>query len=230
MTDNDVLHDSQRPFSLRYPSSLSSKQRQVVYQGQVRAFLEASEIVEMEEGVLDDILHGFGGFDHEAGDCVAAEQISIPVRKSVQDAAGNIELPLPHGFTSTLAHRTTWILVGRNNKSRGCLLISNNEESSLSTGLGHADHYCTGLTSFVKEYVVSRAIPIPELLCAFDVYLVGRWELAVYIYDLMHLASVKNYKGRSRQHWYIFFKSSFRENCSCESDWLSTVRSRTPST
>lgn len=98
MTDNDVLHDSQRPFSLRYPSNLSSKQRQAVYQGQVRAFLEASEIVEMEEGVLDDILHGFGGFDHEAGDCVAAEQSSIPVRKSVQDAAGNIELPLPHGF------------------------------------------------------------------------------------------------------------------------------------
>ena len=64
----------------------------------------------------------------------------------------------------------------------------------------------------MKEYVVSRATPIPELLCAFDVYLVGRWELAVYIYDLMHLASVKNYKGRSRQHWYTFFKSSFRES------------------
>jgi hypothetical protein len=98
MTDIHVLQDSQRPFSLRYPSSLSSKQRQAVYQGQVRAFLEVSEIVEMEEEVLDDILDGFGGFDHEAGDCVAAEQSLIPVRKLVQDAAGNIELLLPHGF------------------------------------------------------------------------------------------------------------------------------------
>ncbi len=46
-------------------------------------------------------------------------------------------------------------------------------------GLGHADHYCTGQSSFVKEYVITRAIPIPELLCAFDVYLVGGWTLAV---------------------------------------------------
>jgi hypothetical protein len=98
MTDNPILQDSQRPLSLRYPSSLSSKQRQAVYQGQVRAFLEASEIVEMEEDVLDDILDGFDDFDHDASDCVAGEQSFIPVRKLDRDAAGNIELPLPHGF------------------------------------------------------------------------------------------------------------------------------------
>jgi hypothetical protein len=63
----------------------------------------------------------------------------------------------------------------------------------------------------VKEYVVTRAIPIPELLCAFDIYLVGQWELAKYSH-LMHLASAKNYKGRSRQPWYTFFKLSFRES------------------
>jgi hypothetical protein len=28
----------------------------------------------------------------------------------------------------------------------------------------------------------------------------------------MHPASVKNYKGRSRQPWYTFFKSSFQES------------------
>ncbi|KAI0285261.1 DHS-like NAD/FAD-binding domain-containing protein [Russula brevipes] len=28
-----------------------------------------------------------------------------------------------------------------------------------------------GLPSFMKEYIIARAIPIPELLCAFDVYL-----------------------------------------------------------
>jgi uncharacterized protein (UPF0335 family) len=98
MADNPILQDSQRPFSLRYPSSLSSKERQAVYQGQVRAFLEASEIVEIEEDILDDILDGFGGFDHEASDCVAAEQSFIPVRNLDQDAARNVELPLPHGF------------------------------------------------------------------------------------------------------------------------------------
>jgi hypothetical protein len=100
MADNPILQDSQRPFSLRYPSSLSSKQRQAIYQGQVRAFLEASEIVEMEEDVLDDILDGFDGFDRDASDCVPEEQGFIPasVRKLERDAAGNVELPLPYGF------------------------------------------------------------------------------------------------------------------------------------
>ena len=107
--------------------------------------------------------------------------------------------------------QTTWFLVGQNNKLRECLLISNTEESALSTCLGHADRYCTGLSSFVKEYVITRAIPIPDLLCAFDVYLVGGRKLVVYSH-LMHLASVKNCKRRSRQLWYIFFKSSFRES------------------
>jgi hypothetical protein len=98
MTDNPILQDSQHPVLHRYPSSLSSKQRQAVYQGQVRAFLEASEIVEMEEEVLDDILDGFDGFDHDTDDCVAGEQSFVPVRNLDQDAAGNIELPLPQGF------------------------------------------------------------------------------------------------------------------------------------
>ena len=98
MADNPILQDSQRPFSPRYPSSLSSEQRQAIYQGQVRAFLEASEIVEMEEDVLDDILDGFDGFDRDTSDCVSEEQSFIPVRKLERDTAGNIELPLPYGF------------------------------------------------------------------------------------------------------------------------------------
>ena len=116
MADNPILQDSQRPFSPRYPSSLSSEQRQAIYQGQVRAFLEASEIVEMEEDVLDDILDGFDGFDRDTSDCVSEEQSFIPARKLERDAAGNIELPLPYGFyvyfgsqgmasRSTIGHR-----------------------------------------------------------------------------------------------------------------------------
>jgi hypothetical protein len=98
MTDDPILQDFQRPFSLNYPPSLSFEQRHAVYQGQVRAFLEASEIVEMEEVVLDDILDGYESFDHETGDCVAGEQLFIPMRKLDRVGAGNIELPLPHGF------------------------------------------------------------------------------------------------------------------------------------
>ena len=98
MTENPTLLDSQLPFSLRYHSSLSSKQRREVYEGQVRAFLEASEIVEIDEEILGDILDGFSDFDHEVDDDAASEQSFVPVRKLDQDAVGNIELRLPYGF------------------------------------------------------------------------------------------------------------------------------------
>ena len=75
----------------------------------------------------------------------------------------------------------------------------------------HADLHCAGLSSFVKEYVTARTTPIPELLCAFDIYLVGRRKLVVYSH-LMLLVSVKNCNRRSRRPWYISFKSSFRES------------------
>src|SRR5580693_6773825 len=97
MTDNPTLQDSSRPFSLNYPSSLSSKQRRVVYEGQVRAFLEASEIVEIEEEVLADILDGLDDSDHEGSDDAASDRNFSPVRKLDQDALVNIELHLPYG-------------------------------------------------------------------------------------------------------------------------------------
>lgn len=96
MADDPVLQDL-RPFSLQYPASLSPRQRRAIYEGQVRAFLEASEIVEIEQEVLDDILDGFGGFDEASNDTPAGENIPVRMLGDV-DAAGNIELPLPHGF------------------------------------------------------------------------------------------------------------------------------------
>jgi hypothetical protein len=59
--------------------------------------LEASEIVEMVEDVLDDILDGFGGFDEEVSD-VADERCVLSERELDPDAARNVELPLPYGF------------------------------------------------------------------------------------------------------------------------------------
>jgi hypothetical protein len=98
MVDSPILQGVERPFSLRYPSSLSSKQRRAIYEGQVRAFLESSEIVEMEEDVLDDILDGFGEFDEEVSDDVPGEQRFLPERRLVQDSARSMELLLPYGF------------------------------------------------------------------------------------------------------------------------------------
>jgi uncharacterized protein (UPF0335 family) len=97
MAGNPILHELP-PFSLRYPPSLSPGQRQTIYEGQVRAFLEASKDVEIEEEVLNDILDGFGGLD-EAGDDMAASETIVHSQKGRHvDAAENIELPLSYGF------------------------------------------------------------------------------------------------------------------------------------
>ena len=37
---------------------------------------------------------------------------------------------------------------------------------------------CQGMSAYLKDYVVNKKIPIPELLCAFDIMLV-RSELLV---------------------------------------------------
>lgn len=54
----------------------------------------------------------------------------------------------------------------------GCLPILSREGSTLLADLDNADYALAGLPSFMQEYVITRAIPIPELLCAFDFYLV----------------------------------------------------------
>src|ERR1700761_2623811 len=98
MAGSPIFHDLQ-PFTLQYPPSLSPRQRRAIYEGQVRAFLEASEIVEIEEEVLNDILDGFGGFDEASDDTAAGENIAhLQKPGRIVNAAENMELPLPYGF------------------------------------------------------------------------------------------------------------------------------------
>lgn len=64
----------------------------------MRAFLEASDIVEIDEEVLDDILDGFSGFDVAGDDMAASETIDHLQKGKHVNAAENNEFPLPHGF------------------------------------------------------------------------------------------------------------------------------------
>lgn len=126
----------------------------------MRAFLEASEIVEIEEEVLDDILDSFGDFDEasdDSHDTAAGENIPVPVRNFGRDvdAAGNIELPLPYGF---------YVFFGPQEPTPPRWT-----RQQINGMLAHLKQ--RGLSSFMKEYVITRATPIPELLCAFDIYL-----------------------------------------------------------
>ena len=113
MADNPILQDL-RPFSLQYPASLSPRQCRAIYEGQVRAFLEASDIVEIEEEVLDDILDGFGDFDEAGDDNATGENAPVRTLGGDVDAAGNIQLPLPYGF---------YIFFGRQGMTASCGII-----------------------------------------------------------------------------------------------------------
>ncbi|KAH9074869.1 SIR2-domain-containing protein [Lactarius deliciosus] len=186
MADNSTPQNP-RSSSLRYPSRLSPKQRRAVYEGQVRAFLEASEIVEIEEEVLDDILDGFGGFGEASDnshDTAAGENIPVPVRNFGRDidAAGNIELPA----NGPSLDETT-------DKWDACSPQAAREAFSTQVWIWtKADYAHTGLSSFMKEYVITRAIPIPELLCAFDIYLceeLQRKKSATLVYFLQVVLS-----------------------------------------
>lgn len=52
-----------KPFSLAYPAHLTARQRRGIYEAQIRAFVEASDSVDLEDDVLADILDGFEDFD-----------------------------------------------------------------------------------------------------------------------------------------------------------------------
>ena len=52
-----------QPFSLAYPAHLTARQRRGIYEAQIRAFVEASDSVDLEDDVLADILDGFEDFD-----------------------------------------------------------------------------------------------------------------------------------------------------------------------
>ncbi|KAH9066902.1 SIR2-domain-containing protein [Lactarius vividus] len=179
---DDSTPQNLRPSPLRYPPSLSPEQRRAIYEGQVRAFLEASEIVEIEGEVLDDILDGFGGFDEASDDChdtAAGENIiPVPVRNFDRDvdAAGNIEFPLPYGF---------YVFFGPQEPT-----TPRWTRQQINGMLAHLKQ--RGLSSFLKEYVITRATPIPELLCAFDIYLceeLQRKKSATLVYFLQVVLS-----------------------------------------
>lgn len=175
MAGNPILHELP-PFSLRYPPSLSPGQRQTIYEGQVRAFLEASKDVEIEEEVLNDILDGFGGLD-EAGDDMAASETIVHSQKGRHvDAAENIELPLSYGF---------YIFFGPQEP-----MTPRWAKQQINGMVAHLKQ--RGLSSFMQEYVITRTIPIPELLCAFDIYLceeLQRKKSATLVYFLQVVLS-----------------------------------------
>ncbi|KZV69310.1 SIR2-domain-containing protein [Peniophora sp. CONT] len=121
-----------KPFSLAYPAHLTARQRRGIYEAQIRAFVEASDSVDLEDDVLADILDGFEDFD-------VGEDVSV------DDDGG------PDAFHCSALMQPRW---------------SPTEVKRMLKVLKEK-----GMSVFVKDYVVNKKIPIPELLSAFDIML-----------------------------------------------------------
>jgi hypothetical protein len=63
--NGDKAEPGPAPFSLSYPAHLTARQRRAIYETQVHGFIEASELVDVDEAVLTDILDNFEGYDDE---------------------------------------------------------------------------------------------------------------------------------------------------------------------
>ncbi|KAN0128779.1 DHS-like NAD/FAD-binding domain containing protein [Lactarius tabidus] len=91
-------------------------------------------------------------------------------------AAENNELPLPYGF---------YIFFGPQEP-----MAPRWAKQQINGMLAHLKQ--RGLSSFVQEYVITRAIPIPALLCAFDIHLceeLQRKKSATLVYFLQVVLS-----------------------------------------
>ncbi|KAI0369131.1 SIR2-domain-containing protein [Pilatotrama ljubarskyi] len=142
-----------------------------VYAAQLRAFLEAAEVVDVEPDVIEDLLDGFptdspdpdedGDVDveEEEDQGPAREQGGAPAEsaRGVEDAASvdgeeSDEEDIGEEWAAYLQEaETAWT------KSEVKEMMSTLKEQ--------------GMAAFVTEYVVRRAIPIPKLLYAFGVCL-----------------------------------------------------------
>ncbi|KAH9893527.1 DHS-like NAD/FAD-binding domain-containing protein [Cubamyces lactineus] len=153
--------------------SAVSKARSTVYAAQLRAFLEAAEVVDVDPDVIEDLLEGLQasldeGEDEEV-DVEEEEEEPIPeqertgresggrpeaLARDQADASGESEdEEAVDGEWAAYLHeaQTTW---------------TKQEVKEMMLTLKEK-----GMAAFITEYVVRRAIPIPKLLYAFGVCL-----------------------------------------------------------
>ncbi|KDQ50714.1 hypothetical protein JAAARDRAFT_41808 [Jaapia argillacea MUCL 33604] len=122
-------------------------QRNSIYALQVRAFLEAAEDVGLDAETLDDILDGFEDPDEE-------QEFPGHARTDAE-SNGHGVCDESRMFESTVEPEEDDVW-------------SPQEVKDMKRHLKER-----GSTSFLKEYVLDRAIPIPRLLYAFGIHLCG---------------------------------------------------------
>ncbi|PSR82593.1 hypothetical protein PHLCEN_2v6026 [Hermanssonia centrifuga] len=126
-----------------------------MYALQVRAFIEASEVVDIDPDTIEDILDGFNGDIHVEGD-------------------SDDEEDMPDAFAEGNAGAQAQVEQEEDEEDEEFNILLEEAEIAWSdeeTKLMMSDLKENGMSRFVNKYVVIKAIPIPKLLNAFGICL-----------------------------------------------------------
>ncbi|PCH44426.1 SIR2-domain-containing protein [Wolfiporia cocos MD-104 SS10] len=140
------------PSTFSGPSTAIPRRRiSSIYAYQVQAFLDAADVVDAEPEVIEDLLNGFGGDIPDApGGREEDDDVDVDLAyyqgDDAEEGEDAAELDALRGEA-----QSAW--TGQEMKE----IMKFLKES--------------GMTSFIKEYVVRREIPIPRLLYAFGICL-----------------------------------------------------------
>ncbi|KAI0331640.1 SIR2-domain-containing protein [Cubamyces sp. BRFM 1775] len=153
--------------------SAASKARSAVYAAQLRAFLEAAEVVDVDPDVIEDLLEGLqvDSDEGEDGDVDVEEEEEEP----------NVEQDHTHGESSGRPEASARGQAAANGESEDEEAVDDEwaaylqEAQTTWTKQEVKEMMSTlkekGMAAFITEYVVRRATPIPKLLYAFGVCL-----------------------------------------------------------
>ncbi|KAI0917828.1 hypothetical protein AcW1_006863 [Taiwanofungus camphoratus] len=120
-----------------------------IYALQAKAFLDAAEVVDADVEILEDLL---GGFASERFSTIGTDADVVDVGSAYFDSESSEQGDVASEFNELLHEaQTAW---------------SKQEIKQMMTWL--KEH---GMASFINQYVVMDAIPIPKLLCAFGICL-----------------------------------------------------------
>ncbi|THH20653.1 hypothetical protein EW146_g746 [Bondarzewia mesenterica] len=132
-------------YHIPYYQSLSRKRRLAIYRAQVNIFISASEVVDIDEDILQDILEGFDDPQYDI------ETVSDDTSAEDNEASTDPDVAFDFLYGGEEISAARW------SKAEVKRMLYYLKER--------------GMASFIKEYMLLRKIPIFELLLAFGVVL-----------------------------------------------------------
>ncbi|KAI0358012.1 SIR2-domain-containing protein [Trametes cingulata] len=157
------------------PPRATAAKRSVYYAAQLRAFLEAAEVVDVEPDVIEDLLDGFpvddGPDSGEEGDVDVEEEEDADQAPEGEQRSGGAPEASARGAEDAASVDEDF-----GEEDAGEEWAAYLQEAQTAWTKSEVKEMMStlkeqGMAAFITEYVVRRAIPIPKLLYAFGVCL-----------------------------------------------------------